>query len=243
MSTMDKVKNALHLNKENDITSTTGTTAATGSTATRRDAAEGVSGPHSSRLANAADPRVDSDRDGSRNLGAASNTRGTGTTGGFSGVGTGVNTTSSTNAGPHSSNIANKLDPRIDSDHDGSRNLGAANGTSSTGAYSGTQTGNHIGHTGDRGGISNSTNAGPHDSNLANKLDPRVDSDLDGRGNRHGATTGGILGASGSHATPGSGTTQNTAGPHNSDLANKLDPRVDSDLSGGKTFGGNLTNA
>lgn len=40
----------------------------------------------------------------------------------------------------------------------------------------------------------------------------RVDSDLDGRGNRHGAATGGILGTAGSHATPGSGTTQNTAG-------------------------------
>jgi hypothetical protein len=160
---MDKVKNALHLNKENDITSTTGTTAATGSTATRRDAAEGISGPHNSRLANAGDPRIDSDNDGSRNLGAASNTRGTGTTGGFSGAGTGVyNTNGSTNAGPHSSNITNKLDPRIDSDRGGSRNLGAANGTS-TGAYSGAQTGNHIGHTGDRGGISNSTNAGPHD--------------------------------------------------------------------------------
>jgi len=164
MSTMDKVKNALHLNKENDITSTTGSTAATGSTATRRDAAEGISGPHNSRVANATDPRVDSDRDGSRNLGAASNTRGTGTNGNYSGAGTGLtNTTASTNAGPHSSNIANKLDPRIDTDRDGSRNLGAASGTSSNGAYSGTQTGNHIGHTGDRGGISNSTNAGPHD--------------------------------------------------------------------------------
>jgi hypothetical protein len=164
MSTIDKVKNALHLNKENDVTATRGTTAATGSTVTSRDAAEGISGPHNSRLANAADPRVDSDNDGSRNLGAASNTRGTGTTGGFSGAGTGVtNTTASTNAGPHSSNIANKLDPRFDSDRDGSRNLGAANGNSSTGAYSSTQTGNHIGHTGDRGGISNSTNAGPHD--------------------------------------------------------------------------------
>lgn len=59
-------------------------------------------------------------------------------------------------------------------------------------------------------------------SNLANKFDPRVDSDLDGRGNRHGAATGGIMGASGSHATPGSGTAQNTAGPHNSDTLNKV---------------------
>jgi hypothetical protein len=51
------------------------------------------------------------------------------------------------------------------------------------------------------------------------------------------------MGASGSHATPGSGTAQNTAGPHNSDLANKLDPRVDSNLDGSKTFGGDKTYA
>jgi hypothetical protein len=53
----------------------------------------------------------------------------------------------------------------------------------------------------------------------------------------------GIMGASGSHATPGSGTAQNTAGPHNSDTLNKIDPRVDSDRDGSKTFGGNKTDA
>jgi len=76
---------------------------------------------------------------------------------------------------------------------------------------------------------------------MANKADPRVDSDLDGRGNRHGAATGGVFGASGSHATAGSGTAQNTAGPHNSDMLNKLDPRVDSDRDNSKTIGGNAT--
>src|SRR5690606_18954192 len=71
-------------------------------------------------------------------------------------------TQGSTNAGPHSSNVANKLDPRVDSDRD---NRGAH-------------------------GTHGSTNAGPHSSNAANKLDPRVDSDRDGRG--IGNTTGGI---------------------------------------------------
>lgn len=33
----------------------------------------------------------------------------------------------------------------------------------------------------------------------------------------------------------------NTAGPHKSDLLNKVDPRIDSDLDGSKTFGGNKT--
>jgi hypothetical protein len=51
------------------------------------------------------------------------------------------------------------------------------------------------------------------------------------------------MGASGSHATPGSGTAQNTAGPHNSDTMNKLDPRVDADMDGSKTVGGNRTHA
>jgi len=59
--------------------------------------------------------------------------------------------------------------------------------------------------------------AGPHSSDIANKLDPRVDSDLDGRGQRHVAGE--------TNATAGSSSAQNTAGPHSSDLLNKLDPR------------------
>ncbi|XP_014557026.1 hypothetical protein COCVIDRAFT_15618 [Bipolaris victoriae FI3] len=63
-----------------------------------------------------------------------------------------TNTTStSTNYGPHDSNIGNKLDPRFDSDTD----------------HRGTATG--------------STNAGPHSTNVGNKLDPRFDSDQDHR--------------------------------------------------------------
>jgi len=195
-STVEKVKHALHLDKDKSHTHTTGTT--TGHSTTS-GTAEGVAGPHNSRLANAADPRVDSDLDGSRNAGA----HGAGYTGHTTGT-----------------------------------------GVTGTGAYSGTHAGNTTGtHTGTTGGISHSTNAGPHNSNLLNKADPRVDSDLDGRGNRHGAATGGIFGASGSHATPGSGTAQNTAGPHNSDMLNKADPRVDSDRDGSKTYGGNHTHA
>ncbi|KAN0108731.1 hypothetical protein V8E51_008473 [Hyaloscypha variabilis] len=234
MSTIDKVKNALHLNKDHSTTSTTHHN--------NNGVPEGTAGPHSSRVANAADPRIDSDLDNSRHHGTTGTTT-HGTTGGLTGTGVGATgTTGSTNAGPHSSNIANKLDPTVDSDLDGSRNLGAAS-TQRTAGYSGTTTGNHAHHnTGTTGGISSSTNAGPHDSNLANKIDPRVDSDLSSTGNRHGASTnGGLFGSSGTHATPGSGTAQNTAGPHNSDTLNKLDPRVDSDLSGGKTYGGNAT--
>lgn len=203
-----------------------------------------TAGPHSSNMANKADPRVDSDLDGSNRH------TGTGVTGTHS-TGLGSSTThntstgaygSNTTAGPHSSNLANKVDPRVDSDLDGSKHVGGTTGTTGTSGYSGTHAGNHTGtHTGTHGGISSSTNAGPHDSNMANKIDPRVDSDLDGKGNRHGANTGGVFGASGSHATAGSGTAQNTAGPHNSDMLNKIDPRVDSDRDGSKTYGGNAT--
>ncbi|KAE8453947.1 hypothetical protein EG329_007723 [Mollisiaceae sp. DMI_Dod_QoI] len=320
MSTMDKVKNALHMNKDH----TTSTAHTTSTTHRNNGVPEGTAGPHTTRVANAADPRqvlrshlplqltinicfrVDSDLDSTRTgafgTGTAGHTAGTGVTGtngygtsgvtgtngygtsgvtgnsGYTGTGNGVTRTTTT-AGPHSSNLANKVDPRVDSDLDGSRNLGAATGTTGATAYgsntantgytgtgtgytgtgttghTGGLTGHHTnghtgtaghqtgltGHTGTTGGISHSTNAGPHDSNVANKLDPRVDSDLDGRGNRHGAATGGLMGASGSHATAGSGTAQNTAGPHNSDMANKLDPRVDADMDGSKTFGGNMT--
>jgi len=235
MSTMDKVKHALHLDKDHSTTSTTHHN--------NNGVSEGTAGPHNSRVANAADPRIDSDLDSSRTAGTGTTHTGHGTTGGFTGTGAGVTGTSgSTNAGPHNSNIVNKLDPTVDSDLDGSRNLGASSGQRTAG-YSGTNAGNNFGsNTGTSGGISSSTNAGPHDSNLANKVDPRVDSDLSSTGNRHGAsTTGGILGSSGTHATPGSGTAQNTAGPHNSDTLNKFDPRVDSDLSGGNTYGGNAT--
>jgi hypothetical protein len=193
--------------KTSGTTGTTGVTGgdnyATGTTGTTIGTAEGVAGPHSSRLANALDPRVDSDMDGPRRVGTTVGT--TGVTGGNYNTGTTTGAVEGV-AGPHSSRLANALDPRVDSDMDGSRRVGTTTGTTGT---TGTYT------TGTTGGLSNSTNAGPHNSNLANKLDPRVDSDLDGRGNRNGAATGGVFGAPGSHATPGRGTAQNTAGPHN----------------------------
>lgn len=242
-----------------------------------------TAGPHSSNLANKADPRIDSDLDGSRNLGAAS-----GATGNSAYTGTGTHTAghnTSSNHGPHNSNLANKADPRIDSDLDGSRNLGAGSTTTGNSAYTSPNAGTGYGGTSGATTHSTSTTAGPHNSNLLNKVDPRVDSDRDGSRNlgtatgnttgthtghttgthvghnthgtsgsvaadNHGArvgpgaTTGGMTGAGvGSHVTPGSGNAANTAGPHNSDLLNKVDPRVDSDLSGGKTYGGNKTHA
>lgn len=103
-------------------------------------------------------------------------------------------------AGPHATNVANTLDPRVDSTA-GAQHYG----------QTGTTTGLNTGST---------TTAGPHNSNVANKLDPRVDSDMDNRA-RHDAMAGS------SYGNPRS---TDTAGPHSSNIANKLDPRVDSDL-------------
>ena len=111
-----------------------------------------------------------------------------------------TNQYSGSTTGPHSSNLANKVDPRVDSDM-----------TSRT---------CQPGETFDTYNTSTSTNAGPHDSNMANKLDPRVDSDMDNRA-QHDALAGS------SYANPAAGA---TAGPHSSNVANKLDPRVDSDI-------------
>jgi hypothetical protein len=78
--------------------------------------------------------------------------------------------------------------------------------------------------------------AGPHSSDMANKADPRIDSDRDGRGIGAGAAgVGAGATAAGTHRS------HDTAGPHGSDNANKLDPRVDSDRSGTHRTGESLS--
>ncbi|PGH09865.1 hypothetical protein AJ79_05591 [Helicocarpus griseus UAMH5409] len=52
----------------------------------------------------------------------------------------------------------------------------------------------------------------------------------------------GGVGGSGTAIGSGTGTASRTAGPHDSNVANKLDPRVDSDRDGSRTIGGNATN-
>ncbi|KAJ6147218.1 hypothetical protein N7497_009200 [Penicillium chrysogenum] len=274
--------------------------------------------PHSSNIANKADPRVDSDRDNrarhggltgagtaagtAAGVGSTLPTTAPGTHGSTLSSGTGAthSTThgapiatpgsSSTNAGPHSSNIANKLDPRVDSDRDNrarhealagtgtaagvgsthgtthgtsrvtdSAGLGSTHGTTATGTH-GSTLGSGTTH-----GTSSTT--GPHGSNIANKIDPRVDSDRDNRA-QHQSTLAGTAPGTATHGThtrgataptglaigdpsydtgalagssyntpantPATGTTTGatgTAGPHGSSIANKLDPRVDSDAT------------
>jgi len=86
---------------------------------------------------------------------------------------------------------------------------------------------------------------GPHSSRVANAADPRIDSDAD-RSRNMGMNTGvtgthGTHGTTGYNNTSGPGPAPSTAGPHKSDALNKADPRVDSDLNGSKTIGGDKT--
>ena len=220
---------------------------------------EGTHGTHNNRAANAADPRIDSDRDHR----AAPGT----TVGGSHAYTSGDNYTHSTSnktgtEGPHNSNTANKLDPRIDSDR--------------SGTTMGNTAGDH--HGSGREGVH-----GPHNSRLMNAADPRVDSDRDASrtvGNTYGSsgtagTTGafgttshtgptthtgttaphagttaphtGIPGTTGTTGTTGTGFGSSTThregefGPHGSRVANAADPRVDSDLDRSRNVGAGTT--
>ena len=82
------------------------------------------------------------------------------TTGGLTGAAHG-----NTTAGHHSSDMANRADPRIDSDLDNSRTVGNTGyGASTTTPHAG------LGHS-----THNTSNQGPvHGNKLMNQLDPRV---------------------------------------------------------------------
>ena len=92
-----------------------------------------------------------------------------------------------TTAGPHSSNVENKLDPRVDSDLDGSRRTGGTTGTTGSG-YGSTGYGNTTGagygtddstrgYTGTTGS-SGTTGKKP---GLMDRLNPMKDTDGDGK--------------------------------------------------------------
>lgn len=81
------------------------------------------------------------------------------------------NSASSTNHGPHSSNLANKLDPRVDSDH--GKILHAMGGLLRLMRICSLLNPDNRARHQAMGGT-----AGPHATNVANKVDPLVDSDL-----------------------------------------------------------------
>ncbi|EHK45061.1 uncharacterized protein TrAtP1_003276 [Trichoderma atroviride] len=257
-SLIDKVKDKLSSHSDN-----------------KTEQPESTHGTHSSRTANAADPRIDSDRDHREALGrhdgayttggdnysyGESNTKGMNTAGDTL-TSSGTTGPAPTTAGMHKSDMMNKADPRIDSDLDGSKNMGLRSekathagttsstygtGTTTTGSSTGTSgTGTTFGSTGPA-----SKTAGAHKSDTMNKADPRIDSDLDGsrnmglRSEKQTRDTGATSGYGVGTTTTSTGNTYSStqpgsksAGVHKSDALNKADPRIDSDLDGSRNMG------
>lgn len=99
------------------------------------------------------------------------------------------------------------------------------------GALGGNSTGSGMTGSGMTGHHSNTT-AGPHGSNMGNKMDPRVDSDRDGSRGYGSNTTG----TGSSHAPVTSGYGSNTTGTTGKKpgLMDKLNPMKDTDGDGKK---------
>lgn len=193
---------------------------------TQRSAPEGTYGPHKSRLANALDPRVDSDGDRARGMdhrtghpnpfgGAAGGPQhmSGGPAGappsmhGAGGYGSSNNRVPEGTYGPHSSRLANAADPRVDSDRDGGFGRTTHHANPAAGYAAGTTAG---------GGYTGTTPSSRH------------------------AGVGGVMGGANTHNVQTGhlpGPAPNTAGPHKSDLLNKLDPAVDSK---GTTYQGDV---
>lgn len=91
---------------------------------------------------------------------------GSGMDSGMGSSGTGVS-----GAGPHSSGLENKMDPRVDSDMDGSRGMGRS-GAGTTGGYG-------SGPAGDSYDTAGTT--GTKKPSMMDKLNPMKDSDGDGK--------------------------------------------------------------
>ncbi|TGO80789.1 hypothetical protein BELL_0001g00510 [Botrytis elliptica] len=134
-----------------------------------------------------------------------------------------------TTAGPHTSNLANKADPRVDSDLSKQQNHHYGRDAAVAGAVGGAAYEANKHHHN-----SANTTAGPHSSNIENKVDPRVDSDRS-REQHHYGRDAALAGGAGTAAYEADkhhhNTAHTTAGPHSSNLENKVDPRVDSDRS------------
>lgn len=86
-------------------------------------------------------------------------------------------------SGPHSANVENKLDPRVDSDRDGSRRLGATSGDYGQ-SHVGSGNHNELGRSGHGSGAtgpSYSPTTTTKKPGLIDRLNPLKDSDGDGK--------------------------------------------------------------
>ncbi|PTB78758.1 hypothetical protein M440DRAFT_1399873 [Trichoderma longibrachiatum ATCC 18648] len=129
-------------------------------------------------------------------------------------------------AGPHRHDIMNKLDPTVDSGTGGMQVLASNTNTNAATGVSGMPGQPAAGGLGSNNPYNSST-APPHNSRMANALDPRVDF-------TQGQPGGANYYTKGTNVVPGAGATprhvpEGTYGPHGSRVANAADPRVDSD--------------
>lgn len=207
---------------------------------------------HNSKLANMLDPRVDS-----RAANAQQQQGIHGGVGAHSSSGMMMGSSSSGvregTYGPHSTRMQNAMDPTVDSDLD-SHGMRRHNAVPGTAGYTSNMTGVPS------GGVRHG--AGPEVMHGAGGPNAAVMSNAhNNHGHGHGTTTagydnhhsGGMMGGNNHSGGMGMGMggqhmmeqqqrghlpgpAPNTAGPHKSDLLNKLDPRVDS--KGGSSLGG-----
>jgi hypothetical protein len=195
-------------------------------------------GPHNTHLANQADPRVDSDR-----YGAAGNTTGAGGIGAGQYGSSNTHTTGSGLTGSHGT-TGSGLTGSHGTTGSGLTGSHGTTGSGLTGSHGTTGSGLTGSHNTGSGltGSNYSDPSGPHDSRLGNQADPRVDSNqYGGQGNTFGTHQGSGLTGTNHPGQVGNPNAAKTAGPHGSDMLNKLDPRVDSNLDGSKKVGGDRT--
>jgi hypothetical protein len=176
-----------------------------------------TAGPHSTDLANKADPRVDSDLDGSPTAGD--------TTGAYSSTGrSSMPGAFESGSNPYSTR---ELDPRV-------------GGPTSTSGLGSDTMGTGYDTTGQETGYASQRTTGASDGHLGRDAAAVGTAGVVGEGIRHHRQdereyTGTSTGASGTGYGDSTGignTSSNaTTGPHSSNLLNKLDPRVDTNTS------------
>ncbi|CAL5871836.1 uncharacterized protein PFLUO_LOCUS6089 [Penicillium psychrofluorescens] len=198
-------------------TGTTGTRTGNTVTGVPHSTHQTTTGAHHSNIANQADPRIGGDlRHG---------TAGTaGTAAPYGGVSTHSAATgpAPSTAGPHKSNMLNEADPRVDSDMSKERNQPIGSGRFDQDVHK-----SSIGGAGVMHGMGGS--GGPTSTKTFEQAQEHGAVD-------HGAVGHGAVG----HGAAGSSyntSNKKTVGPHSSDMANKMDPRVDSNADGSKTIG------
>jgi len=175
-----------------------------------------TNGPHSSRLANKLDPTVDTKAYEGAHLGTAQASAAYQQAGERTHHGVATGAPEGT-YGPHGSRMANAADPRVDSDRDG---RGAMHGGAGAGyGHQGVGTAGYgTAHPVPAAGIAHTAGGLGHSSHQQHGVGA-------GTGYGHEAGVGHGHHAAGSMLP---GPAPNTAGPHKSDILNKLDPTVDS---------------